>query len=652
MLLLICSNMAMAASSDYGGYEYNFVGQLHNRCICNICQYPSRDAYMTGQCCQGQTVCKSCLEHWQMAKQDVCPVCRKEGSITTYPNYPVDREVRSSHVYCTNKHKGCDWEGEVNDINNHLVNSDGCQFVKTKCSYGCGKVMQRRHLFGHLTTKCPHRKVSCQYCHITGEYHFIEGQHKEECCRFPLLCPNQCDVGTVPREEMERHKGECPLEEVTCSNNCNRKVKRRHLASHIKTECPCRKVSCKYCNETGEHQFITGQHIEECLKLPLYCPNMCEVGTIPREDMERHKEECELEVISCSNNCGEKFERRYLVNHIGMECPCRNTYCEYCYDIGEYQYIEGQHKEECPKLPLPCPNECEVGFVPREDMEAHKEECPLEVIWCEYYNVGCRARMIRKDQEKHKKEKIEEHLMMTMQKLTTNEEQLIDTKLQLTDTILELDTTKTQLADALQRINKLEALATDSAVVSPTISAAVLEANWSDKLVSAATTSKSSNQQCCPVLLKMPGFNEKKKNRIEWYSDSFYTHNNGYKMSLCVFVAGYGDGEGTHLSVSLYLMKGPHDDELTWPLKGKFKVKLLNQISDSEHYSKIFTFDDNTPKDNAGRVTIGEKADGWGFHRFISNEDLHKTTKFRKTNTTCQYLKDDCIFFKVTVAIT
>ena len=34
------------------------------------------------------------------------------------------------------------------------------------------------------------------------------------------------------------------------------------------------------------------------------------------------------------------------------------------------------------------------------------------------------------------------------------------------------------------------------------------------------------------------------------------------------------------VSVSLYLMKGPHDDELTW---GKVEVKLLNQISDCEH---------------------------------------------------------------------
>ena len=95
--------MAVAASSDCGGYEYVFIEPLHNCCICNICQHPSRHAYMTGQCCQEQTIYKSCLDHWQAKKSDVCPVYHKEGSKTTYPNYPVDKEVRSSRVYCTNK---------------------------------------------------------------------------------------------------------------------------------------------------------------------------------------------------------------------------------------------------------------------------------------------------------------------------------------------------------------------------------------------------------------------------------------------------------------------------------------------------------------------------------------------------------------------
>ena len=57
------------------------------------------------------------------------------------------------------------------------------------------------------------------------------------------------------------------------------------------------------------------------------------------------------------------------------------------------------------QTPLPCPDKCEVGSVPRKDMEAHRKECPLEMIQCEYHNVGCEVRMAHKDQERHKKEK-------------------------------------------------------------------------------------------------------------------------------------------------------------------------------------------------------------------------------------------------------
>ena len=45
---------------------------------------------------------------------------------------------------CTNKERGCEWQGELNDINNHLGNNDGCRFEDVKCSDECGKMLQRQ----------------------------------------------------------------------------------------------------------------------------------------------------------------------------------------------------------------------------------------------------------------------------------------------------------------------------------------------------------------------------------------------------------------------------------------------------------------------------------------------------------------------------
>ena len=187
------------------------------------------------------------------------------------------------------------------------------------------------------------------------------------------------------------------------------------------------------------------------------------------------------------------------------------------------------------------------------------------MIQCEYHNVGCKRQLPRKDLEVHKKQKMEEHLMMT-----TSE--LIDTKAQLS----------TALRNVIVLMNAQLRRST------------IPEDIWPVYLDAIATMFKLGNQ-VCPITIKMEGYNDKKVNETEWYSKAFYTNDKGYQMCLCVDAAGNDDGEDTHLSVFLTLMKGPHDDELTWPLRGEFEITLLNQISDSEHLSGIVTFDDSVP---------------------------------------------------------
>ena len=120
--------MAIATRPQkFGGHDYEFVDTPHDRVICKICHFPSRDPYLS-VCC-GHVFCKSCLDSVKKASAitNACPVCRDEEFVT-FPNRQVDREVRGLLIYCTNKEKGCKWQGESNDINNHLGNSDGCQF--------------------------------------------------------------------------------------------------------------------------------------------------------------------------------------------------------------------------------------------------------------------------------------------------------------------------------------------------------------------------------------------------------------------------------------------------------------------------------------------------------------------------------------------
>ena len=448
-----------------GGYEYQFVNTtIPDRFICVICYLPSRDSYLT-ECC-GHVLCKSCLDKTKASQYTDCPMCNDKPLIT-FSNKQLDREIKSLHIYCTNKEKGCKWQGELNDINNHLGNSDGCQF-----------------------------------------------------------------------------------EEVKCSNECGKMIQRRYLTSHVETECPRRKVNCQYCHDTGEHQFI-----------------------------------------------------------------------------------EGQHKEECPKLPLPCPNYCEVGSVLREDMKAHKKRCVTKMIHCEYYNIGCKAKTPYnyKDQEKHRKEKMEEHLMLMKLKLSETEDALASTQERLTS--------------SEERLSKLETIVHQAIDKSATKSEVIMALRWTVHITTIATMA-GSGTLTCPVIIKMSEFARRKESNIQWCSYSFYTHSGGYRLCMYVNTAGTGDGKGSHLSVQLLLMKGPHDDKLTWPMRGKFTVTLLNQISDNNHHSVPFPLNRNCSATAGNRVTNGEyAARGWGTTTFISNEELHKSTP-----ACSQFLKDDCIFFHVCIS--
>ena len=429
-------------------------------------------------------------------------------------------------------------------------------------------------------------------------------------------------------------------------------------------------ISCPTCRQEQFGSMINKQIDREIRSLHIYCEKGCEwQGEL--NDISNHlrnSDGCQFEEVKCSNECGKVIQRQYQTSHIETECPHRRINCQYCHDIGEYQFIEGQHKEECPKLPLPCPNKCEVESILREDMEAHRKECPLEMIKCEYYSVGCkRVKLTRKDMKNHNKENVEEHLIMTNDVLTDTKAQIAeltyaksqlaaeftDTKSQLA---ADLADTKAQLVDVIDSKAKLTAELTDTkeqlvatlkqnaaALKHATSLTAILMNAQLDPNTAANMRSVHSDRQCgnqtCPVTIKMSEYNMMKEDEIQWYSDPFYTHNKGYKMRLRVDAAGCCKGESTHLSLFLCLMKGPHDDELAWPLKEKFEIKLLNQISDSEHYCMILHYYD---EENEGCRVTEDNNQGWGHRQYITNKLLNKITPIR------QYLKDDCLFFQVT----
>ena len=145
----------------------------------------------------------------------------------------------------------------------------------------------------------------------------------------------------------------------------------------------------------------------------------------------------------------------------------------------------------------------------------------------------------------------------------------------------------------------------------------------------------------------MPGFSQLKIKKSEWCSPGFYTHPSGFKMCFSVYANGQGDGEGTHVSVCLSLMKGENDDTLTWPIRYKCTITLLNQLRDDGHFRKTINYTTDEADKYNSRVLSGERSTGgWGYPRFIPHDELDL-----QEDEECQYLKDDSLYFRVQVEV-
>ena len=95
------------------------------------------------------------------------------------------------------------------------------------------------------------------------------------------------------------------------------------------------------------------------------------------------------------------------------EYPC---YCQHCKTTGGEILMAKQHNEKCQKFTAQCPNGCGVTMV-QAKVNKHCKACPLEEIQCEYYSLGCRAKVLSKDKEEHTKNNVIQHRDLMKQRV-------------------------------------------------------------------------------------------------------------------------------------------------------------------------------------------------------------------------------------------
>jgi len=348
---------------------------------------------------------------------------------------------------------------------------------------------------------------------------------------------------------------------------------------------------------------------------------------------------------------------------------CGHVYCKSCLD--QLKFTDSGHV--CPycrkekfvvfpsrltdrqviSLKIKCPNKAEgckwVGEL--YDVDKHLKGCFLK---CKYFDIGCETKMYKEEQTEHYSAKMADHLQL-LSKKHHDSVQLNSLHKRLSFIlcliiVMFMGMAMYMIIRILDNENLIREMEHTARYYQSTE-----KLQW-PLLLTELSEVPPHEDKTTPTILRMVILTEKKMRNEkydQWYSDAFFAFNKGYKMCLSVTIdvdtedsdgenEDNSDGESAHISVYLYLMKGPYDDELEqsghFPLRGTFTVELLNQLNDGYHYIHNVILDHYTCEDCSARVKEKDLAtSGYALHDFISYAYLAQSN----------YMINHAIYFRV-----
>ena len=222
----------MAEGQKIGGYQCEFVGPVPEELLCNCksCKLVPKKLFTT-DCCT-ERFCQACINPVVKDKKP-CPSCG-EADFSTLLIKGAQKKILALQVRCAMKQKGCEWVGQLEQLDAHL--DTDCLYVDVECPSKCDHVVQKCNLATHLEMDCPKREFMCPYCTYKATFEIVSNVHWLECLLFPLKCPNRCGV-TCEREFIDDHMQICSLEEVECEVSfagCKEKFLRQDQDEHMK----------------------------------------------------------------------------------------------------------------------------------------------------------------------------------------------------------------------------------------------------------------------------------------------------------------------------------------------------------------------------------------------------------------------------------
>ena len=330
----------------------------------------------------------------------------------------------------------------------------------------------------------------------------------------------------------------------------------------------------------------------------------------------------------------------------------------------------------CFKKSQGCGWEGELGSL-NHHMDLKEGNCAFVEVECEFSEMGCTTRVMRRDLLKHMEENTHKHIILmsvlgskmsggsleSSRKLQERRAEMLQMQLHHRDEEFQrkLEVVEKQLAMKSEELADVERKlkVKNDEVQSLQLQLQMSERDLNERITELEQQLKDKDRQTgklekelgaqiisikegldarCPLPFDfvMSNFSQLKASSTEWYSPPFYTHPGGYRLSLRVDANGYGKLKGTHVSRTFYTEPGEFDEVLTWPRRSpRIYIQLLNHCTgrwDMEICCGSGTF----RKPGPAHKSIGCCCYAMP-HSYLEYD--------AKQNT--QWLKDDCLQFRI-----
>ena len=616
------------AANCQGGYDCDFVQSPPEiiQSECPICHLVLREPYQA-PCC-GNSFCRTCIEPIRLGNAN-CPTCRHAG-FTTFPDKRLERSLNPFKVFCSRRDEGCEWNGELGSLERHLNENPipserlaGCNFGKVNCTH-CAQSFRRQSLDTHESTECRLRPYSCDHCgEFASSYEDVVSNHHPVCERYPLPCPNKCDE--IPE-------------------GFKYAIERRNLEFHVNEECLQTVVQCDF-------------HYAGC------------ESRLPRKDMSIHLADCLVTHMSLMAVHGRKTAteaQRALAKRDEQIAQLRREQTEQRIVVNELERENRSLKEQLHSHLLTPPvtftmtefsqhkRNKDTWYSPPFYTHPHGYKMCVKVL-CNEGHIFIGVPLMRG--------KFDNQLMWPFQKIVlirilnqcSEENHIITTSDYSGDSRFErfaMRVTAGELhmkgrgedilyaaldswGDCERGYVKYDMIQLQVVDVVDTVPACRLERH---------ILSTINHKSFCtpPHQFVMTEFEQHKESGHMWYSPSFYTHREGYRMCLRVNANGRATGKNTHLSLYTHLMRGEFDSLLKWPFRGTVNIQMMNQLEDREHRTESFSYTNKTPDLFGAGEADGERSHGWGSDIFFLHSELGLSVANNR-----QYLKDDNLVFRI-----